>query len=85
MRADWIHNLTSDNNSATKGKNQDDEKGNGVEHERVELKVDLTQAGEQRRSWVPARFPAFGSQPWSIGGGWRYRIYVKEWGAQQSE
>ena len=33
MRADWIHNLTSDNNSATKGKNQDDEKGNGVEHE----------------------------------------------------
>lgn len=33
VRADWIHNLTSDNNSATKGKNQDDEKGNGVEHE----------------------------------------------------
>ena len=31
--ADWIHNVTSDNNSATNGKHQDDEKGNGVEHE----------------------------------------------------
>ena len=38
--ADWIHNVTSDNNSATNGKHQDDEKGNGVEQLR-EMRVEL--------------------------------------------
>ena len=84
MCADWIHNVTSDNNSATNGKHQDDEKGNGVEHESG-IKVDLTQAGEHRRSRVPARFPACGSQLWSIVVVGSLEFYVKEWGAEQSE